>query len=347
MDVLYWIRGRGRQFRPFVANRIGEIQRQSSPEQWQYVESKENPADLCSRGLSARSLMESQLWWNGPQFLLKAENDWPRTKIEEGSEVKTEARKTFLSPQQQCFVSIPVSKDPTWKLTPVNWSSWTRLTRVSCWVIRFITNCRARREDRIVGPLTPEEIQNIEVQIIRDAQRTDFAEEFSAIQRNRALPKRSRLLKLTPKVAHDGLLRCDGRLQYVENLPYDVRFPIILPRGNWVTKLIVKDYHEAGHHVTGTNHTLANLLSKYWIVAAREEIRDWEKSCNECRRRKLKAAEQIMAPLPDVRLRQPLRAFSHVSVDYGDPSTLSKVAESGDKNADCAYLPVYQVDNCI
>ena len=108
---------------------------------------------------------------------------------------------------------------------------------MSFWVVRFITNCRARREDRIVGPLTPKEIQNIEVQIIRDAQRTDFAEELSAIQRNRALAKKSRLLNLTPK---DGLRRCDGGLQYAENLPYDVRFPIILPRGNWMTKLIVK-----------------------------------------------------------------------------------------------------------
>ena len=86
-----------------------------------------------------------------------------------------------------------------------------------------------------------------------------------------------------------------------------------------MTKLIVKRYHEAGHHITGTNHTLANLSTMYWIVAAREEIRDLEKSCNECRRRKLKAADQIMAPLPDVRLRQPLRALAHVSVDYGGP----------------------------
>ena len=319
MDVLYWIRGRGRQFRPFVANRIGEIQRQSSPEQWQYIESKINPADVCSRGLRARSLMESPLWWNGPQFLLKAENDWPRTKIEEGSEARAEARKTFLSLQSHGLVSVPVSRDPTWKLNPVNWSSWTRLTRVSAWVFRFIANCRASREHRLDGPLTPDEVQEVEVRIIRDAQRTDFAEEFSAIQRNRALPKNSRLLKLTPKFDHDGLLRCDGRLQYAENLPYDVRFPIILPRGNWATKLIVKHFHEAGHHVTGTNHTLANLSSKYWIVAAREEIREWEKACNECRRRKLKAADQIMAPLTDVRVRHPLRAFAHVSVDYGGP----------------------------
>ena len=135
--------------------------------------------------------MKSQLWWNGPQFLLKAENDWPRTKIEEGSEVKTEARKTFLSPQKQCFVSIPVSKDPTWKPNPVNWSSWTRVTRVSCCVVRFITNCRARREDQIVGPLTPKEIQNIEVQIIRDvhAQWTDRS--LVPFKENELYPRRA------------------------------------------------------------------------------------------------------------------------------------------------------------
>ena len=119
----------------------------------------------------------------------------------------------------------------------------------------------------------PEEIQEVEVRIIRYAQQADFAEELGAIQCNQALPKNSRLLKLTLKVNHDGLLCCDERLQYAKNRPYDVRFPIILPRGNWATKLIVKHFfREAGQHVTGTNHTLANLLLKYWIVAAREEI---------------------------------------------------------------------------
>ena len=260
--------------------------------------------------------MKSKLWWNGPQFLSTPATEWLQTKIEEGPEVGTEKRKTFQVPLLHSFVSVKVTKDPAWKLNPAHWSSWLRLTRVTSWVLRFISNCRAKQEERLSGPLTPEEIQRAEARIIREAQQMDFAEEFSAIEGNRALPKKSRLNKLTPKVDLDGLLRCDGRLKFAENLPYDVRFPIILPRGNWVTKLIVKHYHEAGHHVAGTNHTLANLSTKYWIVAAREEIREWEKACNECRRRKLKAGENVMAPLPNVRFRQPLRAFAQVSVDY-------------------------------
>ena len=68
-NVLYWIRGKGKQYLPFVANRIGEIQSQTNSEQWQYVETEENPADICSRGLSASQLKDNALWWRGPDFL--------------------------------------------------------------------------------------------------------------------------------------------------------------------------------------------------------------------------------------------------------------------------------------
>ena len=33
-DELWWIRGKGRDFHPFIANRIGEIQMSSNPVQW-------------------------------------------------------------------------------------------------------------------------------------------------------------------------------------------------------------------------------------------------------------------------------------------------------------------------
>lgn len=125
-----------------------------------------------------------------------------------------------------------------------------------CFCLQIYCQLPCKPRTSVRCSLTPDEIQNVEVRIIRDTQRTDVYEEFSAIQGSRAFSKKSRLLKLTPKVDHDGLLRCDGRLQYAEYLPYDVRFPIILPRGNWTTKLTVKFFHEAGHHVTGTNHTL-------------------------------------------------------------------------------------------
>ena len=96
--------------------------------------------------------------------------------------------------------------------------------------------------------------------------------------------------------------RYDSRLQYAEFLPYDVRYTIILPRRNYKTKLIVKHYHEMGNYVVGTNKTLSALLTRFWIVAAREEIIDWEKECTICKRGKAKSAKQIMAHLPLIQL---------------------------------------------
>ena len=96
-------------------------------------------------------------------------------------------------------------------------------------------------------------------------------------------------------------------------------FIIILPRKSWVTKLIIKDAHERGKHAFGTNQTLALLSTRYWIISAREVIREWERECAECRRRKAKSGQQIMAPLPLARVQTSLRVFTRTSVDFGSP----------------------------
>ena len=124
---------------------------------------------------------------------------------------------------------------------------------------------------------------------------------------------------LLPLIDEDGILRCDGRLKYAEFIPYKTRFPIILPRRHWVTTLLIKHYHEKGYHTSGTNQTLADLTSRFWIIAGREEIRAWERECAQCRKRKAKPASQVMAPLPRIRVKEPLRAFSRVAIDFAGP----------------------------
>ena len=81
----------------------------------------------------------------------------------------------------------------------------------------------------------------------------------------------------------------------------------------------MKHHHEAGKHTAGRNQTLAALSQRFWILSALEEIRECENECYECRRRKTKAGNQIMAPLPSIRLKMPLKAFARTAVDYGGP----------------------------
>ena len=80
----------------------------------------------------------------------------------------------------------------------------------------------------------------------------------------------------------------------------------------------MRNYHENGRH-SGTNQILASLSAQYWIIAAREEIRDVERDCAVCQIRKAKPGEQIMAPLPDFRVGKSLRPFTHTAVDFAGP----------------------------
>ena len=56
-------------YKPFVSYHVGEIHKQSDPNQWRYVPTKQNPADFETRGLTVSELADSEMWWNGPTFL--------------------------------------------------------------------------------------------------------------------------------------------------------------------------------------------------------------------------------------------------------------------------------------
>ncbi|XP_043200214.1 uncharacterized protein LOC122369489 [Amphibalanus amphitrite] len=98
--VLGYIRNDAKRFHVFVANRIQYIRQHTEPRQWHYIESKNNPADLASRGVGARELFTSNLWWHGPE-LLTADVNIPDTEQEfivpnDDSEVKRSSYRTTV-----------------------------------------------------------------------------------------------------------------------------------------------------------------------------------------------------------------------------------------------------------
>ena len=76
--ALGYITNEDRRFKTFVANKISVIHENSHPNQWHYVNTKLNPTDDASRGLSAEELVNNERWLKGPDFLWSSEDNWPR-----------------------------------------------------------------------------------------------------------------------------------------------------------------------------------------------------------------------------------------------------------------------------
>lgn len=67
--VLSWLKKSSKDLQTFVANRISQIQQGSNAQNWYYVNTKENTADLASRGVMPENRLSSKQWWEGPDFL--------------------------------------------------------------------------------------------------------------------------------------------------------------------------------------------------------------------------------------------------------------------------------------
>jgi hypothetical protein len=67
-DVLFWLYSGHLSWKPFVANQVKKIKKCSEVQSWRHIDTKENPADLASRGETINNLAASRFWNSGPTF---------------------------------------------------------------------------------------------------------------------------------------------------------------------------------------------------------------------------------------------------------------------------------------
>jgi hypothetical protein len=112
------------------------------------------------------------------------------------------------------------------------------------------------------------------------------------------------------------LLRVGGRIGN-SNFSYDKKHQILLPSKHYVTRLLIKQYHEQQLH-GGQQLTLAALRQKYWPVAAQSLVRKIIFECVKCFKTRPRRFIQKMGDLPSVRI-EPTRPFINVGIDYAGP----------------------------
>ena len=164
----------------------------------------------------------------GSQFLTNDEEPWPErlpNNPPPDAVVRQEEKKVETHATKETE-----DVDQTNRLNPRRYSCWTLLVRVTAWTKRFVKNCKAPSEFRNKSCiLRSSELSN--AQKARKAQIESFP--------NREKDKR--LLLFSPLLEKDGLPRLDGRLRLAEDLSYDTRHPVILPKNHPVTRLVIVD----------------------------------------------------------------------------------------------------------
>lgn len=74
--VLTWIRRGPRQYKPFVAHRLADIEENSKVEDWRWVPTKLNIADAATRDVPVNFNSHHE-WFTGPSFLYQDPSQWP------------------------------------------------------------------------------------------------------------------------------------------------------------------------------------------------------------------------------------------------------------------------------
>ena len=171
-------------------------------------------------------------------------------------------------------------------MDPLRYSSWTRLKRVTAWVMRFFAKllAKVRKVEKPWGvevstevTLTLTELDKAGKPWVKQAQLERFPKEMQELKRGKEVSKQSHLKALTPVVDEFGVLWVGGRLTRAQ-LPYDAAYPMILPKKHHITRLIVADVHNRCCHA-GVNHVLAQVRCRYWIIDGRQEVKNWDREC--------------------------------------------------------------------
>lgn len=288
-------------------------------------------------------MLKNERWLEGPAFLWKKEEDWPKIVLDMSVGLNDLVIKCEVTTNA---VNANVL-NPTYQLI-VYFSDWRRLKTSVAWLLRLksllLQRVGLKRQliDSVAGTrkgadhqnssqtrttisscvLTVDELLEAEEAIIRYCQQVRFQEEITALSSGRCTVSRhSSIYRLDP-VLEDGLLRVGGRLSKGA-MPEEVKHPFILSKDQHISGLILKHVHNNLGH-SGRSHTLSAVRRKYWITNSNSAVRKIIAECSFCRRYNGRAIEQKMADLPRVRILPVLPPFTNSGVDYFGPVEIKK-----------------------
>ena len=312
--VLSWLAKPPSTWTTFVRNRVAKIIPVLAFSQWSYVNTKTNPADLATRGLSVAKFLSARLWFSDPDFLSTSEFTPRIVPIDEDCELEKRQPKLVSHCSQVKVNSFDLTR----------FSSFSRLICSIAFVLRFIHNTRSRSRTRRVlasafVPLNAEELSLAERAAIFITQQTAYADICARLSGGLQLKKKSPLLSINPFFDEQRLLRVGGHIRNAD-LPYEKKHPVILPANCHLVLLIVRHLHIKFFHAQ-KSFLLAHLRAKFWFHGnITSVVKKCIRQCVTCLRYISTPPDQLMGDLPAERLKVS-RPFTNVGIDFAGPFT--------------------------
>ena len=319
--VLWWLRST-KALPVFVANRITKILDGSDISQWKHVRTHENPADLPTRGVVPGCLIDQELWWNGPSFLLTDKQEWPeQPEIKETAAALSEVRR-LESHLERLHLHVEVKP----VLSPFQKTLLDRLGRFSSLRrgIRAFANVRCFLRKRKGLPHDEGMRTLLEQELLEQVVRLDQLQTFTEVIHALNLGEKVRFVEpgASPWMDDKGLLRVAGRLRFLARLPPQMRSPIVLAADSPLALEILRDLHQHDlRHTGGVRGLVGASRQLWWIVSASKLAKRILRNCAWCKRKDLKIVGADAAPLNWTRIGEThdFRAFQHVGIDMAGP----------------------------
>ena len=304
----------------FVKNRLLEIEdvcdslSANIKVRFNYVETKENPADFLTRGLSYKLLKTNKNWFNGPKWLLD-KNSLSNLVVNNTQLAKKENK----------------TKEPLFQITDK--MDFTRIRNITALCYKFI-------DKHVLNKERQESELNLEATKywVRQAQKTDLQNEYEFLTEtnNKTGVIPSLITDLNLYMDKEGIIRCRGRLNK-SNLTYNAKHPILLPRNSHLTNLIIRNIHDDKVYHMGVTNTLAEIRKTYWIPKGRSMVKSIVDPCITCKRINAHSFKTPSPPdLPKERVTL-TRPFEATGVDYTGDVTVSY----GNDNSKKVYIVLF------
>ena len=293
--VLSWIKSSSIKYKPFVKNKIIDIQELHPVKVWGYIPSRDNTtADLISKGCKAKDL-EKVI--KGPEFLYAPRTYWISNHSQEiHEEIDAEKIPSVL-------VKTGTIEQPVVDVNRFN--SWKKLLRVTAYLYKFLSKTR-----------NPENIS----ELMPGLKEIEFKKvlRYWILQAQSQVDLSSKdIEKLSPFKDAEGFIRIYGRMKQTPLFDENRKHPIELSKDHMISMPIVKQAHEETLH-PGHLRVMAEVKKQFWIVGVRCLAKLVGKNCITCRRWRGMSSEQRMSNLPLLRWNTG-SPFENTTVDYFGP----------------------------